>query len=303
MDGSLCLPHSGGDPTGPPYLRLIVHEQDNTSLSPAASTGPQLPSTGKPPPLSDASHHQDITPPADGQVPLLSPTIETERTEHWQYWRQRDIPRYVRNGFRSDWQLDVALCDIAEHLACRYWFGSHLPRNSCGLPSPPLRALVELRIRDLFGVLRAVPESELRSALGGLGWHTSYSFVRDSTRHRAAPGGCRPVRLWWPPRPDCAPIVGRVTGQRWHALRRRPLIVWPDLEKDRQQERIVKSGLPIDRWRRLEFVDPASWRVIAEFTGEPVHYLPLGTPPDFVAASREGMQLASTMLAIDYAAV
>ena len=228
------------------------------------------------------------------------PGDREERTEHWQYWRQRDIPRYVRNGFRSDWQLDVALSDIGEHLACRYWFGSHLPRNTCGLPLSSLRALVELRIRDLFGILRAVTERELRSALGELGWHTGYSYIRDRTKHRAAPGGCRPVRLWWPPRPDCAPIVGRVTGARWHALRRRPLIVWPDLEKVRQQERIAKSGLPIERWRRLEFVDPASWRVVAEFTGEPVHYRPLGTPADFVTASSAGMALASTRLVINY---
>ena len=66
---------------------------------------------------------------------------------------------------------------------------------------------------------------------------------------------------------------------------------------------IAKSGLPIERWRRLEFVDPASWRVVAAFTGEPVHYRPLGSPPDFVTASGAGMQLASTRLTINYTPV
>lgn len=170
-------------------------------------------------------------------------------------------------------------------------------------PASSPRALVELRVRDLFGILRAVPERDLRSALGGMGWHTGHSYIRDRAKHRAAPGARSPVRLWWPPRPDCAPIVGRVTGARWHALRRHPLIGWPDIENVRQQERIAKSGLPIERWRRLEFVDPASWRVVAEFTGEPSHYRPLGTPTDFVTASREGIALASTQLSIDYTPV
>jgi hypothetical protein len=200
---------------------------------PSAVDSPAAESTSSP---SDPS----ATP--DWQVPLLAAGVEAERREHWQYWRQRQIPRYVRNGFRSDWQLDVALSDIGEHLACRYWFGSNLPRNTCGLPLPSLRALVELRIRDLFGILRAVPERELRGALGGLGWHTGYSYIRDRTKHRAAPGASRPVRLWWPARLDCAPIVGRVTGARWHALRRRPLVLWPPIEVSRQQARIAKSG-------------------------------------------------------------
>ena len=131
---------------------------------------PSGPSSGGSPAAdTPSSPSADPSATPDGQVPLLGPAIEEERTEHWQYWRQREIPRYVRNGFRSDWQLDVALSDIGEHLACRYWFGSNLPRNTCGLPLPSLRALVELRVRDLFGILRAVPERELRSALGGTG--------------------------------------------------------------------------------------------------------------------------------------
>ena len=96
------------------------------------------------------------------------------------------------------------------------------------------------------------------------------------------------------------PIIGKLTEARWHSLRRRPLIVWPDLEKVRQQERIAKSGLPIERWRSRvrRSGDLACRRRVhrrARWTTVRWARLLISSPP-----LARGWPLPSTRLMVDY---